>query len=138
MGSGARRRRHPPDAAPPGRDERSLGEQVARIVAELVAAGVEGGSKRRIEEEWTLIDYGEQRDYWEDCPPANITLGMIASALGIKIDGRAEPEYGSLVPDDGMSIAEIAAKIKPPKAGGSTLEASQEAWRLLNAPQGSA
>jgi hypothetical protein len=70
-----------------------------RIIAELVAAGIEGGSKRRIEEEWTLIDYEEQRDYWDDCPPANITLGMIASALGIEIDGRAEPEYGSIDPE---------------------------------------
>jgi hypothetical protein len=63
---------------------------------------------------------------------------MIASALGIKIDGRAEPEYGSLTPNDGKSIAEIAAKIKSPRAGGDTLAASRDALRLLAEPQGSA
>jgi hypothetical protein len=62
----------------------------------------------------------------------------IAAALGIDFKTKeSDPVYGSIEPQGGMSIAEMAAKIKPPKAGGSTLEASQEVMRLMR-PEGSA
>lgn len=73
----------------------------------------------------------------------NITIMAIASALGLDLARAAAPEeqqeYGAIVPDGGLSIAEIAAQIKPPVAGGDTLAASREAFRLMMAePQGSA
>lgn len=63
---------------------------------------------------------------------------LIATALGIEFQNKApDAVYGSIEPSGGMSIAEMAAKIKPPKAGGSTLEASREVMRMMR-PEGSA
>jgi hypothetical protein len=72
------------------------------------------------------------REFWlENGPPMPFTLLALASAFGLDFTSHADPEYGSIKPSGGMSIAEIAAKIQPPLAGGDTLAASREVMRLL-------
>lgn len=78
------------------------------------------------------------REHWENHgPPLNITALVIARALGADLLGPAKPEahYGELEPTSGPSIAELAAKIKPPIAGGETLEASREVIKAMFASE---
>lgn len=80
------------------------------------------------------------RAFWDEIPPPHISLMLCAKALGVPIEGRKadEPFYGSIEPKSGLSIAELAARIKPPRPGGDTLAASREVMRLMAAPEGSA
>lgn len=78
--------------------------------------------------------------FWaEHGPPMPFTLIALAKAFGLELTSKAsaEPVYGSIEPEGGMSIAELAAQIQPPRAGGDTLAASREVLRLL-ASEGSA
>lgn len=108
------------------------------IVAELVAAGIEGGSKRQVEEHWGLPDYREQLAYWKRTPPPHISLMMIAEAHGAKFEAFDEPPDGVVpeyadAPPVRLSIAEIAARMKPvgDLAGDALVGASREALRLM-------
>jgi hypothetical protein len=96
---------------------------------------MEGGSKRKIEEEWTLDDYAEIRRYWQTTPPPHISLMLIAKAHGAKFEKLEEPEGGSLEyqsAEGGLSVAEIAARIKPPSdLSSGDVSASREAIRLM-------
>jgi hypothetical protein len=104
-----------------------------------VDAGVEGGSKRKIEEEWSLWDYGEQADFWTERPPLSVSVMIVGAALGVKWDALREKlhegvqgaEPMELPPDAGPSIAELAKNITPPRHMGSTLAASAEVLRRL-------
>ena len=75
------------------------------------------------------------RGHWErHGPPLNIVALVIAKVLGVDLLGQGEPEpkYGELAPISGPSIAELAAKIKPPVAGGETIHASLEALKAMS------
>ena len=79
----------------------------------LVAAGVEGGSKRAIEDEWDLRDVAAQHEYWKrHGPPLNITAVVIASALGAKLIDEPERAPGALV--DLQPDAPTLADMRPP------------------------
>ena len=84
------------------------------IVCELIAAGIEGGSKARIEAEWDLHDFQEQRSYWERRgPPLHVAVQIIGQVLGIdwKLGGDEAPAPQMAA---GPSIAELAASgVKP-------------------------
>jgi hypothetical protein len=80
------------------------------------------------------------RAYWDEIgPPPHISLILIGQAIGVKfgLKERDEPIYGSIEPKFGLSIAELSAKIQPPRPGGDTLAASREVMRLM-AAEGSA
>lgn len=76
------------------------------------------------------------RDFWKSQgPPLRIAALAIAASLGIDLldassDGP-EAEYGSIEPMGGPSIAELAAKITPPRAGGDTSAASREIFEEM-------
>lgn len=60
-------------------------------------------------------------------------LQIVAMGLGwdpAKAKG-GEPIYGSIDPGDGLSIAELATRIRPPGPGGDTLAASREVMKLM-------
>lgn len=105
----------------------------------MIAAGIEGGRKRAIEDDWGLDDVAEIRAYWrENGPPLNVSAIMIAKSLGMDLTQRPEEApYGSIEPGSGPSIAELAAAITPPRPGGDTLAASREVLKLLS-PEGRA
>lgn len=77
----------------------------------MVAAGIEGSSKRRIEEEWSLQDYGAQLEYWVKYgPPVNVSLVIIAKSLGIDFaPAKDEKSAAEDAPLSGPSISELAA-----------------------------
>lgn len=104
-----------------------LGDQLGRIVHELIAAGVEGGSKRAIEDDWSLTDYRDQRAYWRRVAlPVNLALVPIGQVLGVKWKFDDDDDAAAqLEPDAGPSIRDLAAAIAPPIPGGDTLEASR-------------
>lgn len=101
-----------------------------------MTAGIEGGSKSRIEAELGLADYAELKDYWRDNPPPHIMLHVIAAANGVDLEKLREPDggdkpYGELKPKGGLTIAELAAMITPPPAD-ETSAASNEIFRLMD------
>ena len=99
-----------------------------------------------IEEEWSLFDYYEIKDYWVQEPPPHLAMLFLGAAMGVdwaKVRERmsgfsAMPEIAP-GPMDGPSIAELAAVInKPPVPRGETLAASVEVLKRLVASPPSA
>lgn len=99
---------------------------------ELVAAGVEGGSKRRIEEDWGLADVADLREHWRVAgPPPHIALAVIAASLGNRItEERGAPDLAK-AKLTGPTIAEMAAMAQP--HGSDTMGATM---RILERLQG--
>ena len=98
----------------------------------MIAAGIEGGSKRRIEDDWSLADVEAQRAYWGEVgPPPNIAILAIAASLGMDLTKKSDAPGETGAPS-GPSIAEIAAAtadlIGP---GGDTSKASQAVLRAM-------
>lgn len=98
---------------------------------ELVAAGVEGGSKRGVEEGWGLADVADLRRHWAEMgPPTHIAVAIFASAWGVKLT-RSEADAAAELPD-GLdlqpgtpTLADMSAGVTPPIAGGDTVAASR-------------
>jgi hypothetical protein len=101
---------------------------------------MEGGSKRRIEAEWSLDDYAEIKAYWREYPPPQMMLKLIAMGVGVKFNEAADQPPGQMEEIDapaGPSIAEIAASLSaPPIPKGETLDASREALKFMLAGKG--
>ena len=77
-----------------------------------MTAGIEGGSRRTIEGEWTWGDWTEISESWErTAPPVHYTAYMLARGFG------AAPERSSRAPEvntAGMpSIAEMVMTARP-------------------------
>jgi hypothetical protein len=79
-----------------------------------------------------MADVAEIRSYWIDEPPPHVTIALVARALGVDFE-KLKPErpFGEIEPTSGPSIAELAAKIQPPRHD-DTLAASREIFRLLD------
>jgi hypothetical protein len=98
---------------------------------ELVAAGVEGGSKRGVEEDWGLADVADLRRHWAAMgPPTHIAVAIFAAAWGVTLT-RREADAAAALPD-GLDLtpgtprlADMSAGITPPIAGGDTVAASR-------------
>jgi len=82
----------------------------------LIAAGVEGGSKVRIEADWGIADAQAQRDWWKrNGPPLNVAVLIVGSQLGIDWKFSDDPETTAIAPAaPGPTIAELAAITPPP------------------------
>jgi hypothetical protein len=53
---------------------------------ELVAAGIEGGSKRAVMDEWDLAEVEKLRKHWAEFgPPVHIALAAFAGGWGMKL-----------------------------------------------------
>lgn len=104
----------------------------------MIAAGIEGGSKRRIEEDWSLEDYRAQRDYWiEYGPPLNIAAIAISTALGIELISKKPKESEEEIPLSGPSIEELTklAQTKIERSG-DTMNATKAVLLAMNGGDG--
>lgn len=75
-----------------------------------MAAGIEGGSWNRIEDEWSLNRAEAMHSYWQrNGPPLNIAAHVIGQSLGIDWKKKpAIPDFDQEAPA-GQTIAELAA-----------------------------
>jgi hypothetical protein len=100
----------------------------------FVSAGVEGGSRRKFEDEWTLRDVEDQQSFWRRTgPPLYITGLSIAAALGVELVTKTDaPEKVEQdVKQGALSIADLAAGIAMPGEGGDTLAASRAIFEKM-------
>ena len=105
-------------------------------MSELVTAGVEGGSKSQVEAEWTLADFENIRRYWRKFgPPAHVALVSVAAWMGFELCSQEDQAEADDADFSGPSIAELAAMVTPPTAGGDTLSATKAVLAALNARQ---
>jgi len=97
---------------------------------------VEGGSKVRIETDWSLADVEDQHSFWlRNGPPSNIVLTQIAGVLGIRFEAKPQDETTDdeePVRGDGPSILELSKMVEAPRDIGGTLEASKAVFSLIN------
>lgn len=62
------------------------------IIAELVAAGVEGACWQRIDETWGLHEYNKMHEHWKKFgPPVHMAVGAY---LGFGKDAKKNTESG--------------------------------------------
>ena len=103
---------------------------------ELVAAGIEGGSKRVVLDEWTLEDVSGLRNHWQRCgPPAHIGIAALAAAWGVKLTSQPKPkaiDKPKLIDPADAVFADVAM----PVAGGDTAAASRAILEKLQAMHG--
>lgn len=84
------------------------------ILFELVAAGVEGGSKRAILAEWDLRDIAALRDHWAEFgPPVHIALSAFAAGWGMKLTTSASAPDIPADPLRGLGALPIVAVERP-------------------------
>lgn len=102
----------------------------------MIAAGIEGGSKRAIEEEWDLHDVAAMREYWRrHGPPLNAAVVAIAASLGVELVGRDEAPTVMLDQrPEGPSIEHLA-RLTDIKPGCDPIEASLAIARALGMAQ---
>jgi hypothetical protein len=101
-----------------------LAEQLDELIVFLVAAGVEGGSLRRIENEWTLAQVHRLQAHWRAFgPPAHIALAVIAASLGNKITSDAQTHEAEQRDEIMDLIASLPMTVVQP------IEAGHAAWQ---------
>jgi hypothetical protein len=91
----------------------------------LLTAGIEGGSRRKVEDEWSWQDWEAMSKAWQrTAPPAHISLHVIGMSLGVTSapgQGRPAPDSAAVTPatPDGLQgllgQGEIRAYNKPRK-----------------------
>ncbi|GHH09374.1 hypothetical protein GCM10008023_05980 [Sphingomonas glacialis] len=95
----------------------------------MADAGLEGGSIRRIEADWTLNDVAAWRASWKrNGPPLRIAAINIAAALGIDLlkSKSDDMPLGELdVAPNAVSLTDIHQVIELPISGGDTMAASR-------------
>jgi len=93
-----------------------------------VSAGIEGHSKAAIEQHWSLQDVDAQARSWKRVgPPLNVAALHIAAALGVdllKNANREERVETVEIDAHQPTLADLAAAVPMPIAGGDTLTAS--------------
>ena len=71
------------------------------MIAELVAAGCEGGAWDRIYRTWGLKRYYAMHRHWREFgPPTHIAVAVLAEAFGVKLVKPAGPAETIDNPDD--------------------------------------
>ncbi len=100
----------------------------------MIAAGIEGGSKRAIETDWGLADVEIQHRRWRRTgPPLHVAAVAIARALGVDLipasaNGATEP--ADLSPGR-PTLERLASDVAMPVAGGDTAAASHAILQKL-------
>lgn len=87
------------------------------VLFELVAAGVESGSKRAILADWDLRDIAALRDHWaEHGPPVHIALAAFAGGWGMRLTtSTLEP---ALPTDPLQGLGDLpVARLERPRLG---------------------
>ena len=95
---------------------------------DLVAAGIEAGSKSTIEREWALQDVDAQRRAWRrNGPPLNIAAVAIAMSLGVDLLKQRDADdcvATAPIADNRPTLADLSTAVPMPVPGGDTLAAS--------------
>ena len=103
----------------------------------MIAAGVEGGRKQAIEDEWTLNDVSHQHQAWRrNGPPLNITAVVIAASLGIDLLGNKSGQPGAVVNDPKplpatTDLNDMVGDLAHVAPGVDTMAASREIARRM-------
>lgn len=103
----------------------------------MIAAGVEGGRKRAIEDEWTLNDVSHQHRAWKRIgPPLNITAVAIAASLGVDLLGNKSGASGAASSDPKplpatLELNDIVGDLAHVAPGIDTTAASREIARRM-------
>jgi hypothetical protein len=80
----------------------------------LVAAGIEGGSKRAILEDWDLHDITELRAHWAGFgPPVHIALAAFAGGWGMKLTTSSPAAGVACDPLQGLGPLPMASLERP-------------------------
>jgi hypothetical protein len=80
----------------------------------LVAAGVEGGSKKTILEDWDLPEIARLREHWAEYgPPVHIALAAFASGWGMTLTASPSIPAYSADPLQGLGNLPMAELTRP-------------------------
>ena len=105
-------------------------------MAELVAAGIEGGSWDSVLDNWTLDRVAIMRRHWRECvTPVHIGIACLSAAWGNKLtkDATAKRDESATIVD--LSEVDLS-DVHMPVAGVDTLAASRAILAKLKAMHG--